>query len=51
MSDAHFLRLALCRASSPNPMVDAVLVKGGKAIGRGWHAGLQSPVCSLSFPS
>ena len=24
-------------ATSPNPMVGAVLVKGGKTIGRGWH--------------
>ena len=24
-------------ATSPNPMVGAVLVKGGKNIGRGWH--------------
>ena len=30
-------------ATSPNPMVGAVLVKGGKIIGRGWHrrAGLK----------
>jgi diaminohydroxyphosphoribosylaminopyrimidine deaminase/5-amino-6-(5-phosphoribosylamino)uracil reductase len=33
------LRLALrgYGATSPNPMVGAVLVKGGKIIGRGWH--------------
>jgi diaminohydroxyphosphoribosylaminopyrimidine deaminase/5-amino-6-(5-phosphoribosylamino)uracil reductase len=33
------LRLARrgCGATSPNPMVGAVLVKGGKFIGRGWH--------------
>jgi diaminohydroxyphosphoribosylaminopyrimidine deaminase/5-amino-6-(5-phosphoribosylamino)uracil reductase len=43
MSDADFLRLALRLArrgrglTSPNPMVGAVLVKGGKIIGRGWH--------------
>ncbi len=43
MSDAHFMRLALRLArrgygtTSPNPMVGAVLVKGGKVIGRGWH--------------
>jgi diaminohydroxyphosphoribosylaminopyrimidine deaminase/5-amino-6-(5-phosphoribosylamino)uracil reductase len=43
MSDAHFLRPALRLArrshgtTSPNPMVGAVLVKGGKIIGRGWH--------------
>src|SRR6266487_3869574 len=41
--NAHFLRLALRLArrgygtTSPNPMVGAVLVKGGKVIGRGWH--------------
>ncbi|HEX3890656.1 MAG TPA: bifunctional diaminohydroxyphosphoribosylaminopyrimidine deaminase/5-amino-6-(5-phosphoribosylamino)uracil reductase RibD [Verrucomicrobiae bacterium] len=43
MSDVRFMRLALrlarrgCGATSPNPMVGAVLVKGGKIIGRGWH--------------
>ena len=43
MSDAHFMRLALRLArhgygmTSPNPMVGAVLVKGGKISGRGWH--------------
>jgi diaminohydroxyphosphoribosylaminopyrimidine deaminase/5-amino-6-(5-phosphoribosylamino)uracil reductase len=43
MSDAPFLRLALrlarrgTGATSPNPLVGAVLVKGGKIIGRGWH--------------
>jgi len=33
------LRLARrgCDMTSPNPMVGAVLVKGGKIIGRGWH--------------
>jgi len=33
------LRLARrgCGAASPNPMVGAMLVKGGKIIGRGWH--------------
>jgi diaminohydroxyphosphoribosylaminopyrimidine deaminase / 5-amino-6-(5-phosphoribosylamino)uracil reductase len=39
----HFMQLALrlarrgYGATSPNPMVGAVLVKGGKIIGRGWH--------------
>ena len=35
----HALRLARrgYGATSPNPMVGAVLVKGGKIIGRGWH--------------
>ena len=43
MPDVHFMRLALRLArrgygtTSPNPMVGAVLVKGGKVIGRGWH--------------
>ncbi len=43
MSDAQFMRFALrfarrgYGATSPNPMVGAVLVKGGKIIGRGWH--------------
>jgi diaminohydroxyphosphoribosylaminopyrimidine deaminase/5-amino-6-(5-phosphoribosylamino)uracil reductase len=43
MSDTQFMRYALrlarrgYDATSPNPMVGAVLVKGGKIIGRGWH--------------
>jgi len=43
MSDASYMRLALrlakkgFGATSPNPMVGAVLVKAGKIIGRGWH--------------
>ena len=43
MSDAQFLRLALrlarrgTGATSPNPLVGAVLVQRGKIIGRGWH--------------
>lgn len=42
-NDLKFLRLALLQAKkgigtvSPNPAVGAVLVKGGKIIGRGWH--------------
>ena len=41
--DVDYLRLALRLArhgygtTSPNPMVGAVLVKGGKVIGCGWH--------------
>ncbi len=41
--DFRFMRLVLRLArrgygmTSPNPMVGAVLVKGGKIIGRGWH--------------
>ena len=43
MFDAQFMRLALRLArrghgaTSPNPMVGAVLVKRGKIIGHGWH--------------
>jgi diaminohydroxyphosphoribosylaminopyrimidine deaminase/5-amino-6-(5-phosphoribosylamino)uracil reductase len=42
MNDPYMrLALRLARrgygATSPNPMVGAVLVKGGKIIGRGWH--------------
>ena len=39
----HYMRQAIglawrgYGATSPNPMVGAVLVKGGKIIGRGWH--------------
>jgi diaminohydroxyphosphoribosylaminopyrimidine deaminase / 5-amino-6-(5-phosphoribosylamino)uracil reductase len=42
-SDTQYLRLALALArrgygaTSPNPMVGAVLVKRGEVIGRGWH--------------
>ena len=43
MSDVQIMRLALrlarrgYGATSPNPLVGAVLVKDGKIIGRGWH--------------
>ena len=43
MSADPFMRLALRLArrgygmTSPNPMVGAVLMKGGKVIGQGWH--------------
>ena len=43
MTDSDYLRLALrlarrgYGATSPNPMVGAVLVKRGRIIGRGWH--------------
>ncbi len=43
MTDRDYMRLALrlarrgLGATSPNPMVGAVLVKGGKILGRGWH--------------
>jgi diaminohydroxyphosphoribosylaminopyrimidine deaminase/5-amino-6-(5-phosphoribosylamino)uracil reductase len=43
VSDTQFMRLALRLArrgygtTSPNPMAGAVLVEGGRIIGRGWH--------------
>jgi diaminohydroxyphosphoribosylaminopyrimidine deaminase / 5-amino-6-(5-phosphoribosylamino)uracil reductase len=43
MTDVQFMQLALrlarrgCGMTAPNPMVGAVLVRGGKIIGRGWH--------------
>src|SRR6478736_5388827 len=43
MNPVGFMRVALRLAergygtASPNPMVGAVIVKGGKIIGRGWH--------------
>ncbi len=43
MSDVDYMRLALrlarkgFGATSPNPIVGAVLVRDGKIIGRGWH--------------
>src|SRR5215470_15564998 len=42
-ADERLMRVALGLAwrgygtASPNPMVGAVLVKGGRIIGRGWH--------------
>ncbi len=42
-TDINYMRSALLLAkrghgcTSPNPMVGAVLVKGGRVIGRGWH--------------
>jgi len=42
-TDSDYLRLALrlalrgYGATSPNPMVGAVLVKAGRVLGRGWH--------------
>src|SRR5436190_4655886 len=49
MRDEDFIKLALKLArrghgaTSPNPMVGAVLVKGGEIIGRGWHRGAGAP--------
>jgi diaminohydroxyphosphoribosylaminopyrimidine deaminase / 5-amino-6-(5-phosphoribosylamino)uracil reductase len=43
LTDQHYLRLALRLArrgygtTSPNPMVGALLARGSKIIGRGWH--------------
>ena len=48
-TDLRFMRLALHLArrgygtTSPNPMVGAVLVKGGKIIGQGWHRAAGGP--------
>jgi diaminohydroxyphosphoribosylaminopyrimidine deaminase/5-amino-6-(5-phosphoribosylamino)uracil reductase len=48
-TDRRFLRLALDLAergrgrTRPNPMVGAVLVKGNRVVGRGWHARAGSP--------
>jgi diaminohydroxyphosphoribosylaminopyrimidine deaminase/5-amino-6-(5-phosphoribosylamino)uracil reductase len=42
-SENGYMRLAMRLArrgygtTSPNPMVGAVLVKGGRILGRGWH--------------
>ena len=47
--DIHWMKLALKQASngvgstSPNPPVGAVIVKGGKLIGKGWHQKAGSP--------
>src|SRR2546426_10245979 len=47
--DLQFMRLALrlarrgYGATSPNPMVGAVLAKRGRAIGRGWHRRAGAP--------
>lgn len=43
MKDEQFMHLALqlaqrgCGWTAPNPMVGAVVVKGGRIIGQGWH--------------
>ncbi len=43
MSDKHFMQMALDLAAkgkgrtSPNPMVGAVLVRGNRVVGQGWH--------------
>ncbi len=48
-SDLQFMRMALRLArkgygrTSPNPMVGAVLVKGERVIGRGWHHAAGQP--------
>jgi diaminohydroxyphosphoribosylaminopyrimidine deaminase/5-amino-6-(5-phosphoribosylamino)uracil reductase len=48
-NDIHYCRMALRLArrgygrTSPNPMVGAVLVAGGRVIGQGWHRGAGLP--------
>ena len=48
-SDTRFMRAALALArrgrgrTSPNPMVGAVIVRGGKLIARGWHHAAGQP--------
>jgi diaminohydroxyphosphoribosylaminopyrimidine deaminase/5-amino-6-(5-phosphoribosylamino)uracil reductase len=48
-SDERYMELALAEARKgefqtwPNPWVGAVLVKGGKVVGRGWHRGAGLP--------
>jgi diaminohydroxyphosphoribosylaminopyrimidine deaminase/5-amino-6-(5-phosphoribosylamino)uracil reductase len=47
--DRHWMRQALALArrgwgrTSPNPMVGAVLVRGGQCVGRGWHRRAGTP--------
>jgi len=47
--DEKYMRMALAEARKgefqtwPNPWVGAVLVKGGKVVGRGWHRGAGLP--------
>lgn len=49
MRDRDYMRLALGLAergrgrTAPNPMVGAVVVKGGRIIGRGWHEAYGQP--------
>ncbi len=49
MQDKHFMQMALDLAvrgegfTSPNPMVGAVVVKGGKVVGSGFHEVIGSP--------
>lgn len=48
-ADENFMRNAVSLAAkgkgkvSPNPLVGAVVVNGGKIVGRGWHARLGGP--------
>jgi diaminohydroxyphosphoribosylaminopyrimidine deaminase/5-amino-6-(5-phosphoribosylamino)uracil reductase len=49
MDDQHFMQMALDLAikgqgfTSPNPMVGAVVVKGGQVVGRGYHQEVGGP--------
>ena len=51
MNDAEYMRLALALAergrgwTAPNPMVGAVIVKGGAVIGQGWPPTPPEPPC------
>jgi diaminohydroxyphosphoribosylaminopyrimidine deaminase/5-amino-6-(5-phosphoribosylamino)uracil reductase len=43
MAEALALARRGCGRVSPNPMVGAVLVRGGKVVGRGWHRRFGGP--------
>ena len=49
MNDHYFMKMALALAekgrgfTSPNPMVGAVVVKGGRVVGKGWHERVGGP--------
>ena len=54
-NDLKFMRQSLSLArrgygvTSPNPTVGAVLVKGGKIIGRGWHRRAGEPHAEIDL--
>ncbi len=43
MAEALALAARACGRVSPNPMVGAVLAKGGRVVGRGWHRRFGGP--------